>query len=78
MGSDFVGVLFIGTDIWRWWLEPFRLLKLLFNWLFFRRYVLEFLLLSPFDDSFVVLDVSFIVIRLKLLVTLFVREAKLM
>lgn len=39
--------------------------------------MLEFLLLSPFDDSFVVLDVSLIVMRLKLLVTLFANDAKL-
>lgn len=37
-----------------------------------------FLLLSLFDGSFVVLDVSLIVVRLKLLVTLLVNEAKLM
>lgn len=39
--------------------------------------MLEFLLLSPFVDSFVVLDGSLMVIRLKLLVTLFVNDAKL-
>lgn len=40
--------------------------------------MLDFLLLSPFDVSFVELDESLIVIRLKLLVTLLVSEAKLM
>lgn len=39
--------------------------------------MLEFLLLSPFDDSLGVLDVSLMVIKLKLLVTLFVSDAKL-
>jgi hypothetical protein len=40
--------------------------------------VFEFLLLSPFEGSLGVLDVSLMVIRLKLLVTLFVSDAKLM
>lgn len=40
--------------------------------------MLEFLLFSPFDCSLSELDVSLMVTRLKLLVTLLVSEAKLM
>lgn len=79
-GRDFVGVLLplTGTDMCRWWLLPFTLPQWLLRWLFLKRYVFEFLPFSTFDGSFAVLDVSLMVVKLKLLVTLLVSDAKLM